>query len=127
MSYNPKHYDILIRPIFVKDGKEYIFEGSAEKERKTIEFRFIIKTLRKYFGDDIEFQESINKDLVKLTVLTDDEMTVLRNIYEDADVKYGLSHLKFEIISYGFDLPPCSGMLDCECRECFCNCKNCKY
>jgi hypothetical protein len=137
MAYKPKHYNIIIKPIFVKDGKENPFEGLADKERekntnipKNIEFRFIIKTLRKYFGDEIEFQETITKGLMELTFLTDDEMTILRNINEDTEdihIKYGRSQLKFEIICYTYDFPPCNNMPDCVCKECSCECEECKY
>ena len=131
MSYKPNHYDIHIKPTFMKDGKEYLFEGLTDKERgKTthVEFRFIINTLRKYFGDDVEFQETLVKDHMQLTFLTDDEMKILRNIREDSEeipIKYGRSILKFEIGTYKYDPPPCSGMQDCECRECFCQCEKC--
>ena len=137
MEYKPNHYNIQIKPIFVKDGKEYPFEGLTDKERvkttkqpSNIEFRFIIKTLRKYFGDDVEFRETKINNLIELTFLTDDEMKILRNINEDTEeipVKFGRSTLKFEIGSHTYDAPPCSGMPDCECRECFCECEKCKY
>lgn len=137
MEYKPNHYNIQIKPIFVKDGKEYPFEGLTDKERakttkqpSNIEFRFIIKTLRKYFGDDVEFRETKINNLIELTFLTDDEMKILRNISEDTEeipVKFGRSTLKFEIGTYTYDAPPCSGMPDCECRECFCECEECKY
>jgi hypothetical protein len=137
MEYKPNHYNIQIKPIFVKDGKEYPFEGLTDKERSkttkqptNIEFRFIIKTLRKNFGDDVEFRETKINNLIELTFLTDDEMKTLRNISEDTEeipIKYGRSILKFEIGTYTYDAPPCSGMPDCECRECFCECEKCKY
>ena len=137
VNYKPKHYNIHIKPIFVKDGNDYPFEGLTYTERlkrtnqpPNVEFRFIIKTLRKYFGDDIEFQETKSKGIIELTFLTYNEMKILRNISEDTEempIKYGRSILKFEIGTYTYDSPPCSGMPDCECRECFCECEKCKY
>jgi len=135
MAYKPNHYNIQIKPIFQNDGKEYPFEGLTDKERekvtnrpKNTEFRFIIKTLRKYFGDDVEFRETSMKGYMELTFLTDNEMKILRNISEDTEdlpIKYGRSTLKFQIGTYTYDAPPCNGMPDCECRECFCECEKC--
>lgn len=137
MAYKPNHYNIQIKPIFVKDGKEYPFEGLTVKEREknsnkpsNIEFRFIIKILRKYFGDDIEFRETNSKGVIELIFLTNDEMLLLRTIREDTGehlIKYGRSHLTFDVGSYQYDAPPCSGMPECECRECFCECDGCIY
>jgi hypothetical protein len=115
------NYNIQIKPFFVIDGKEYPFEGLTDKEREkksdrpsNIEFRFIINTLRKYFGDDIEFRETKIRGLIELTFLKENNMKILRNINEDTEdipVKYGRSILKFQVGNYQYDAPPCDGSM----------------
>jgi len=52
--YQPTYYDIHTTPIFTKDGTEYKFEGLNPKTRTS--FRFIVLTLRKYFGINLDFE-----------------------------------------------------------------------
>jgi hypothetical protein len=120
-------YNITINPLFVKDGKEYPFEGG---KGNSIEYRFIIKTLRKYFGDDVEIKKEIDGRTITLAFLTADELEILRHINEYTDeipIKYGRSNLKFAIDDYKNNGPSCDGRTDCECSECMCQCKGCKY
>jgi len=97
--YQPTHYDILITPIFTKDGTEYKFEGLNYETRTS--FRFIVLTLRKYFGLYLDF-ERIKTQMI-IETLSYEQMKILREIDEDTcdfPVKYGRSQLKFEIDTY---------------------------
>ena len=97
--YQPTYYDIHITPIYTKDGTEYKFEGLNPETRTS--FRFIILTLRKYFG--IFFQFERKKGEIIIETLSYEQMKILREIDEDTGdfpVKYGRSHLKFEIDTY---------------------------
>ena len=97
------HYDIWVKPIFVEEnGSEYLFEGldavELEHRGKNFEFRFIINTLRQYFGDNLDFDVSGNQ--VKILTLSNDQMNILREIHEyscEFPLKYDRAHLKFEI------------------------------
>jgi hypothetical protein len=107
-SYEPTHYNIWITPTFVKDGSYYPFEGLAANEQGArrginFEFRFIVNTLRKYFGDDLDFEEQVNQ--IKIATLSNAQIKILRKIEEDTcefPVKYGQSCLKFEINGYTY-------------------------
>ena len=97
--YQPTYYDIHITPIYTKDGTEYKFEGLNPETRTS--FRFIILTLRKYFG--IFFQFERKKGEIIIETLSYEQMKILREIDEDTcdfPVKYGRSQLKFEIDTY---------------------------
>ena len=98
--YQPTHYDdIHITPIFTKDGTEYKFEGPYYETRTL--FRFIVLTLRKYFG--INFYFEWKKGEIIIETLSYEQMKILREIDEDTcdfPVKYGRSQLKFEIDTY---------------------------
>jgi hypothetical protein len=95
--YQP--YDIHITPIYTKDGTEYKFEGLNYETRTS--FRFIVLTLRKYFGINLEFERK--KGEIIIETLSYEQMKILREIDEDTGdfpVKYGRSQLKFEIDTY---------------------------
>ena len=97
--YQPTYYDIHTTPIFTKDGTEYKFEGLNPETRTS--FRFIILTLRKYFG--IFFQFERKKGEIIIETLSYEQMKILREIDEDTcdfPVKYGGSQLKFKIDTY---------------------------
>ena len=97
--YQPTHYDIRITPTFTKDGTEYKFEG-LNNETRTL-FRFIVLTLRKYFGINLHFERK-NTQII-IATLSYEQMKILREIDEDTcdfPVKYGRSQLKFEIDTY---------------------------
>ena len=97
--YQPTHYDIHITPTFIKDGTEYKFEGLNPETITS--FRFIVLTLRKYFGLDLDF-ERIKTQMI-IDTLSYEQMKILREIDEDTcdfPVKYGRSQLKFEIDTY---------------------------
>jgi hypothetical protein len=97
--YQPTHYDIHITPIYTKDGTEYKFEGLNTETRTS--FRFIVLTLRKYFGLDLDFERI--KTQMFIRTLSYEQMKILREIHEDTcdfSVKYGRSQLKFEIDTY---------------------------
>jgi hypothetical protein len=97
--YQPIHYDISITPTYIKDGTKYKFEGLNTETRTS--FRFIVLTLRKYFGIDLDF-ERIKTQMI-ITTLSYEQMKILREIDEDTGdfpVKYGRSQLKFEIDTY---------------------------
>ena len=96
ITYKPTYYDIWITPIFTKDGTEYKFEGLNTETRTS--FRFIVLTLRKYFGINLEFERK--KGEIIIETLSYEQMKILREIDEDTcdfPVKYGRSQLKFEI------------------------------
>ena len=97
--YQPTYYDIHTTPIFTKDGTEYKFEGLNPETRTS--FRFIVLTLRKYFGLDLDI-ERIKSQMI-IDTLYYEQMKILREIDEDTcdfSVKYGSSQLKFEIDTY---------------------------
>ena len=97
--YQPTYYDIHTTPIFTKDGTEYKFEELNPETRTS--FRFIVLTLRKYFGLDLDF-ERIKTQMI-IDTLSYEQMKILRKIDEDIcdfPVKYGRSQLKFEIDTY---------------------------
>jgi hypothetical protein len=97
--YQPTYYDIHTTPTYIKDGMEYKFEGLNPETRTS--FRFIVLTLRKYFGLDLDF-ERIKTQMI-ITTLSYEQMKILREINEDTcdfPVKYGRSQLKFEIDTY---------------------------
>ena len=97
--YQPIHYDIHITPIYIKDGTEYKFEG-LNTETRTL-FRFIVLTLRKYFGIDLDFERK--KGEIIIPTLSYEQMKILREIDEDTGdfpIKIGRSQLKFEIDTY---------------------------
>ena len=112
-------YDICITPIFIKDGMEYPFEGLTENELggKNMEFRFIVNTLRWYFGDDLDIDEKGPQ--IRILLHSKQQVRVLHIINEDTcefPVKYGRSHFKFELHSsfnYGncfqWSKPLCDG------------------
>jgi hypothetical protein len=97
--YQPIYYDIHITPTYIKDGTEYKFEGLNNKTRTS--FRFIVLTLRKYFGITLYFERE--KGEIIISTLSYEQMKILREIDEDTcdfPVKYGRSQLKFEINTY---------------------------
>jgi hypothetical protein len=108
MNLQRIHYDFCIKPIFVKNGQEYAFEGLNANEKgghrsRNYEFRTIVDILRQYFGDDLEFEFDERGNLLKITTLSHEQMQILRLIYEDTcerPIKYGRSHLKFELCGY---------------------------
>uniref|UniRef100_A0A6C0IHZ8 Uncharacterized protein n=1 Tax=viral metagenome TaxID=1070528 RepID=A0A6C0IHZ8_9ZZZZ len=97
--YQPTHYDICITPTFTKDGTEYKFEG-LNNETRTL-FRFIVLTLRKYFGVNLHFERK--KGEIIIANFSYSQMKILREIDEDTcdfPIKYGRSQLKFKIDTY---------------------------
>jgi hypothetical protein len=117
MSYEPNHYNIMIQPIFVNaDGGEFPFEGFNE----LTEYDFIAATLRLHFGNDLDFDEkTLIPGRMVIAQLSNAQMKILRGIWEDTGVvpvKYGRSHLKFELHGYVYDKPPCDQ--NCDCCEC---------
>ena len=97
--YQPTYYDIHTTPIFTKDGTEYKFEGLNPETITS--FRFIVLTLRKYFGINLYFERK--KGEIIIPTLSYEQMKILREIDEDTcdfPVKYGRSQLKFEIDTY---------------------------
>ena len=97
--YQPTYYDIHTTPIYTKDGMEYKFEGLNTETRTS--FRFIVLTLRKYFGINLYFERK--KGEIIIPTLSYEQMKILREIDEDTcdfPVKYGRSQLKFEIDTY---------------------------
>jgi len=125
-KYEPTHYDIWVIPTFAKEDGTYCpFEGLSDDEQgarrgTNFEFRFIVNTLRQYFGDDLDFAEMANQ--IKIATLSNAQMQLLREINEDTcdfPVKYGRSHLKFEVNSYNYDAPSCENSMLCNCLECY--------
>ena len=102
-------HKILITPIFIKDGINYLFEGLTEDEKehrgRNFEFRFIVDTLRKYFGDNLDFEDNGNNIIIE--TLSNTQMKILREINEDTcdhPIKYKRSQLKFKILEYNIKL-----------------------
>lgn len=118
-------YDICVTPIFVKDGMEYPFEGLVADEQggKNMEFRFIVNTLRSYFGNDLDIDEKGTQ--IRILLFSNELVRVLQIINEDTcefPVKYGRTHLKFVITSYSYNSESlCEGTLSRECNECECD------
>ena len=77
--YQPIYYDIHTTPIFTKDGTEYKFEG-LNPETRTL-FRFIVLTLRKYFGISFQFERKLGEIIIE--TLSYEQMKILREIDED--------------------------------------------
>ena len=132
MSYQPNHYDIQVKPIFVTAGIDNPFEGLSAYEKTNpganYEYRFIVNTLRDHFGDAIDFE--IKDHYFTIAMLSNAQMKILRGIFDDTfefPVKYGRSQFKFEIGSYKYDGPPCNGTPSCDCIECMnrCECAQC--
>ena len=99
--YQPTYYDIHITPTYIKDGNEYKFEGYENNDESRLLYRFIVLTLRKYFG--INFYFEWKKGEIIIATLSYVQMKILREIDEDTcdfPVKYGRSQLKFEIDTY---------------------------
>ena len=97
--YQPTYYDIHITPTYIKDGTEYKFEG-LNPETRTL-FRFIVLTLRKYFGINFQFERKLGEIIIE--TLSYEQMKILREIDEDTGdfpIKHGRSQLKFEIDTY---------------------------
>ena len=97
--YQPTYYDIHTTPIYTKDGTEYKFEGLNPETITS--FRFIVLTLRKYFGINLHFERI--KTRMIIDTLSYEQMKILRAIDEDTcdfPVKYGRSQLKFKIDTY---------------------------
>jgi len=95
------YYDICITSTYTKDGTEYKFEGLNNNDESRLLFRFIVLTLRKYFGIFLQFERK--KTQIIIATLSYEQMKILREIDEDTcdfPVKYGRSHLKFEIDTY---------------------------
>jgi hypothetical protein len=130
MAYQPNHYNINVQPIFVFEGNEYPFEGltaeqAADDQRlrgSNMEFRFIVNTLRHYFGDEMDFEVDHHKrGIFTLTQLSNEQMNMIHDIYQDTNefpIERGRSHLKFKLEAFEYDAPECSLMPDCICFEC---------
>ena len=113
------HYNICITPTFTKDGTKYKYEGLPKDDETRLLFRFIVLTLRKYFGIHLHFD--MKETQVIIATLSSAQMKILQEIDEDTGdfpVKYGRSQLKFEIGRYTHDAPPCEGTIMCECNDC---------
>jgi hypothetical protein len=120
-SYEPNHYSIYIQPIFVNtDAKEYPFASLDEEENTSIEYQFIVDTLRLHFGDEVDLtKKSLVPGRFVIAMLSNAQMKILRGICEytgEVPVKYGRSYLKFEVHGYTYDKPPCDD--NCDCCEC---------
>jgi hypothetical protein len=128
MTDQPMNYEINVKPIFVKDGVEYPFEGLSEDEGgdgssvyrgAPVEYKFIVNTLRFVFGDAIDFKAGYNNGTLVIARLSNAQLKILKDIREDTcdvPVKYGQSQLRFEIGSHYYDQPPCDQ--NCDCCEC---------
>ena len=95
--------DIVIKPVFMEnDNKcEYVGEeeGAGLYKPVSMEYRFIVDTLRRVFGDDLDFDEKNGLFTLKQMCLQHE--IVLRNIYEDScdmPIYCGSCFLRFEII-----------------------------
>ena len=109
MSFEPNYYDIQIQPVFVKDGVKYPFTGLKANKESTLEYKFIIDTLRSHFGDALDITEGFIKSTFEIAFLSNTHMKQLCDISEDtgaAPIKYGQSHLRFDIGSYLYDKSP---------------------
>ena len=112
MAYQPNHYNINVQPIFVFEGNEYPFEGLSaeeaadgqEKRGSNMEFRFIVNTLRHYFGDDLDFEvDQYKSGIFTITLLNNQEINMINDIYEDTcdfPIELGRSYLKFKIEAF---------------------------
>jgi hypothetical protein len=92
---------VTIQPIFIKDTIEYPFEGCKAGLPKghSMEFRFIVNTLRDRFGDDLDFTE---KDGLFIMPSDPQILEEIKSIYKYSNefpLKREQSHLRFDIIS----------------------------
>ena len=95
--------DIIIKPIFMTNNNKYDYvgeeEGAGLYKPVSMEFRFIVDTLRNVFGDELDFDETNGLFTLKQMCLQHE--IVLRNIYEDScdmPIYCGRCFLRFEII-----------------------------
>ena len=95
--------NVIIKPVFIAYDNKYEYKGEEEGaglyKPVSTEYRFIVDTLRYYFGPDLDFAES--NGLFTVHLLHQDEIDKLRDINEDSCDMYvycGRCFLKFEII-----------------------------
>jgi len=95
--------DVIIKPVFMVNDNKYEYAGEEEgagiDSPVSMEFRFIVDTLRHVFGDDVDFDEKNGLFTLKQMYLQ--QTIVLRNIYEDSGDRYvycGRCFLRFEIM-----------------------------
>jgi hypothetical protein len=136
MVHNPFYVNVLIQPIFITNEVEHHFEGLVgkdegivedaedEQEEENMEYIFIEDVLNHYFGvEHLEFNNfnaEIIKGRIEIAFLTIHKLQTLHGINEyssDYPIKYGASHLKFNIIRSTYQ---------CECELCYeCDCDRC--
>jgi hypothetical protein len=119
MSYQPNYYDVNVQPIFIIDQTEYPYEGLKADVEATMEYKFIVDTLRAYLGDAVEVKEGYKLGIFEIALLSSVQMEILRDIQEDTGafpLKRGRSQLRFEVGCYLYDKPPCDA--NCDCCEC---------
>ena len=95
--------DIVIKPVFMANDNKYDYAGEEEGaglyKPVSMEYRFIVDTLRRVFGDDLDFDEKNGLFTLKQMCLQHE--IVLRNIYEqsgDMPIYCGSCFLRFEIM-----------------------------
>jgi hypothetical protein len=90
---------IVTTPVFWFENGHAQFEGLQNGRPVTQEYRFIVDTLRKHFGDDLNF-EYMEKGLIKVHGLSAEQIEILAFIRAescDRFLKYGPSQLTFTI------------------------------
>jgi hypothetical protein len=90
----------IIQPIFEKDGFNYPFTGLKATYAATLEYKFILDTLRSHLGDSLEITEGIRNGTFEIAMLSERQLNFLRDISEDTGaypLKHGQTNLRFEI------------------------------
>ena len=103
MSYEPNYYNVQIQPIFIKNNVLYPFTGLKANKESTLEYKFILDTLRSYFEDALDITEGFIRGSFEIGFLSNKQMKELRDISEDTGASlsnYGHSVLRFDIGSY---------------------------
>ena len=92
---------VTIQPIFVMENNEYEFEGciAGLPKGSNYDFRFIVDTLRKRFGDDLDFSEENGLFIMPFDAHIIEEIKSIYQESNDFPVNRKKSHLRFDIIS----------------------------
>jgi len=98
---------ITVKPIFIKDNNEFPFKGQNEErgfDGANHEYRFIVDTLRRYFGDEIDFEEENGVFTIPFENIND--LDAVKEIYEntgdyfEGDDELESAYFRFEVIEY---------------------------
>jgi hypothetical protein len=86
----------------------YPFTGLKANKESTLEYKFILDTLRSHFDNALDIKEGFIRGSFEIDFLSNKQMKELRDILEDTGaflINYGHSLLRFDIGSYWCDKP----------------------